>query len=307
VTLFASGDSTTSAKLASIFPKNIYDVLGRFDWSNNSFNLLHARACFARAGEFDIIHNHLGAEALLFAPFVKTPSVTTIHSSVAPDFPDMAKQVKSERFVSISNTQRTLAPYFNWVGTVYHGLDEQQFTFNETPDDYLLFVGTLAPTKGVDTAVKIAKKLGQRLIIAGDRRPEFEEFLKKEVLPYVDGKQIELRGEVTAVEKVALYRNAKVFLFPVRWNEAFGLVIPESMLCGTPVAAFSNGSLAEIVDNGITGFTVPGGDEEGLARAVEMAVKLDRAAVRAKALERFTVAVMAAGYEKVYEQVIEGR
>lgn len=303
MTLFASGDSQTTARLSATFPKNIYDILGKFDWSNNSYNLLHARACFDRAQEFDVIHNHLGPEALLFAPFVKTPTITTMHSSLPPDFPELAKRVKDERFVSISDAQRKVTPYFNWISTVYHGLNEQLFSFSAQAKDYLLFIGTLGPTKGVDVAVQIARKLNRKLIIAGDRRPEFENFLAEKVLSYVDGKQIELRGEVDEQEKIALYQNAQAFLFPVRWQEAFGLVVAESMLCGTPVVGFSNGSLAEIVDAGVTGYTVADGDEEGLAAAVQKAEQLDRSKVRARALERFTVKTMADGYEEVYRRV----
>ena len=304
VTLFASGDSQTAARLSSTFSKNIYDVLGRFDWSNNSYNLLHARACFARAAEFDVIHNHLGAEALLFAPFVQTPTITTIHSSLPPDLPELAEQVKGERFVSISNAQRKVTPYLNWIDTVYHGLDEKKFTLSEGAGEYLLFVGTLGPTKGVDVAVRIARKLNKKLIIVGDRRPEFEDFLSKEVLPYVDGARIELRGEVAEDEKIRLYQGAQAFVFPVRWSEAFGLVVAESILCGTPVAAFNNGSLPEIVDDGVTGFTVPGDNEDALAQAVERAIALNRSKVGAQARKRFTVSAMADGYERVYRRAI---
>lgn len=304
VTLFASGDSRTTAQLSSVFPKNLYDTLGKFDWSDSSYNMRHTKACFDREAEFDIIHNHLGPEVLTLAADLKTPVITTMHSSLPPDFPDVADKVKHERFVSISNAQRKIAPYFNWIGTVYHGLNERDFMLNEKPDDYLLFIGTLGPTKGVDIAIRVAKRLGLKLILAGDRRPEFDDFFTKEVAPYIDGSQIKMVGEIGQTEKVNLYQNAQAFLFPVRWNEAFGLVVAESMLCGTPVVGSRNGSLPEIVDDGVTGFTASGSDEEALARAVVAASQLNRAQVRQRALQRFTVKVMADGYEKLYSSVL---
>ena len=276
VTLFASGDSVTGAKLKSIFPKNLYTTLGRFDWTNISYGLLHSRACFLEAEHFDIIHNHLGPEALLFARFVQTPVLTTLHSSVAPDFPELARALKDERFVSISSAQRTNAPYLNWVATVYHGMPTEQFSLNTAPKGYLLFMGTLSPEKGVDVAVRAAKKTGMPLVIAGEERPEHAEFLAREVFPHIDGESVSRVGEAGFAEKVGLYQNAKALLFPVRWNEAFGLVMVEAMLCGTPVIAFANGSTPEVVDDGVTGFVVPSGDEDGLADAVRQAEKLDR-------------------------------
>jgi glycosyltransferase involved in cell wall biosynthesis len=305
VTLFASGDSETSAKLSSIFPKNIYEILGKFDWKDISYNLIHAQKCFQRANEFQIIHNHLGPEALVFAPFTKTPVVSTLHSSLPPDWPVIAKAMRNEKYISISNAQRKNAPYLNWIGTVYHGIEIEKFPFNPKPKDYLFFIGTLSPQKGLDVAVRVAKKAKLPLIVAGDRRPEFEEFLEREVLPYIDNEQIKLIGEVNFAQKVEFYKNALALIFPIRWNEAFGLVMIEAMACGTPVIAFDNGAVPEIVENGVTGWIVKSGDEEGLVGAIKKIKELNREKIRKVAEEKFNAKRMVDNYEKIYKEIVK--
>jgi glycosyltransferase involved in cell wall biosynthesis len=305
VTLFACGESKTSAKLTSIIPKTLYKVLGdRFDFGDISYNILNAFACYKKAAEFDVIHNHLGHEALLFAPLIDAPVVTTLHSSLSPDFPHLAWAVKNENFVSASDAQRKNAPYLNYIATVYHGIEVEKFEFNERPKGYLFFFGTIAPTKGADIAVRVAKKLGIKLIMAGDQRAEFADFEKKMISPFIDGEQINFVGEINFAQKVEFYKNAKALIFPIRWNEAFGLVLPEAMACGTPVVAFDNGSVPEVVDEGVTGFVVKSGNEKALVSAIEKIDQLNRKKIRQVAKKRFSVSRMVDDYEKVYRKVL---
>jgi len=142
-------------------------------------------------------------------------------------------------------------------------------------------------------------------MIAGDRRPEFEEFLEKEVLPYVDNEKIKLIGEVDFTQKIELYKNALALIFPIRWNEAFGLVMVEAMACGTPVIAFDNGAVPEVVENGVTGWVVKSGDEEGLVEAIKNIKKLDREKIRKVAEEKFNAKRMVDDYEKIYQQIVK--
>lgn len=305
VTLFACGISRTKARLVSIISKTLYELKGGFDWSDISYNVLNARKCFEMADSFDIIHNHMSQEALVFSPFVKTPVVSTCHSSAPPDFPHLARAMKNENYISISDAQRRNAPYLNYVATIYHGIEVEKFEFNDRPKNYLFFMGTMSPTKGVDIACRIAKRLNMRLILAGDIRKDSLKFFKEKVKPYVDGRKIKFLGEIDFKTKVKLYKNALAFIYPVRWNEAFGLVIPEALACGTPVIAFGNGSMPEIIDDGKTGFIVEPDNIFGLEKAVKKINKIDRKICRQVAEQRFTVKRMVDDYEFLYRRFVK--
>lgn len=344
VTLFANGESQTKAKLVSIIDRPLYQVLGGFDFKNITYHLLNARLCyqFAKEGRFDIVHNH-AVESLLFAPFSSVPTVTTLHSSIPYDDPALGEVVKDENFVSVSNAQRRNNPQFNYVATVYHGIEVEKFEFNPSPKDYLFYLGTIWPLKGVDVAVEVARRTGRTLIMAGDIRSDEETkrvaekgkiVLPDEVTeaPFIKGfvkprltcdltrkevtdsvlkevkeikKGIVLLPELNFSQKVSLYKDAYAFVFPIRWNEAFGLVVPEAMACGTPVVAFDNGAVPEVVDDGVTGFVVESGDEKGLAKAVAQAGRLNREKIRKVAEEKFSVKRMVDNYEKVYKKILE--
>ncbi len=261
VTLFACGGSVTSAKFVPVIDRPMYDLTGGSFWNAvPPYDFLLYDELFKRLDEFDVIHNHLSFPPLVFSRLLKQPVFTTLHSSLPPDFQYLADRFKDNNFVSISNAQRTLAPQLNYVETIYHGIDTSSYAqavaAHTGPRDYFLFLGTLSKNKGIDTVVRAAKATGQKLVIAGEVRAEDKPFLDEMVLPYVDGDQIKLLGEIDVIEKRKLFAGAKAFLFPIRWMEAFGLVVAEALAAGTPVIAFRNGSLPELIEDGVTGYLV---------------------------------------------------
>lgn len=304
VTTFACNGSSVSGELAPVIERPMFELTGGFNWSGiQPYEFLSFFEFAKRAGEFDIVHNHMGFHPVAFAPLLPIPMVTTLHSSLEPDFPYLAERFKSGNFVSISNAQRSLAPYLNYVAMIYHGIDTSKFDPNFSDyRDYLVFIGSLTPHKGVDTAVKIASDMGEKLIIAGDTRPEFQEFVDKKVMPFVGGQNIKFLGEIGHEEKNKILAGAKAFVFPVRWNEAFGLVIAESLACGTPVVAFGNGSVPEIIKDGKTGFVVKNEDE--MRQKIRQVSEISREACRQEAVERFDKKTMAGNYIELYKKLI---
>ncbi len=301
VTLFACRGSKTRGNMCKVIPKPLYDILGQFKFDAVQFqDFLAIKKVFdlARKGEIDIIHNHMGFHVSILSDVSPVPMVSTIHSSLPPDNEEVARAAKSSVYVSISNTQRKLAPYLNYVGTVYHGIDTRKFSFNKKPGDYLLFFATMWKEKGVDRAIKIAKESNMRLIMAGDirRQSDFDEISK-----YIDGKNIIYLEEVDFAQKNQLMANAKAYLFPIRWNEAFGLTVVESLACGTPVIAYKNGSLPEIIKNKETGFLVNSIEEA--VKAVTKIGEISREKCRQIAKEKFDVSVMTKNYLKIYEDL----
>lgn len=304
VTLFACGGSQTRAKLVEILDQPMFDAIGGkfvFD-AIEPYDLVAIKRVFAAAnkGEFDIIHNHMGMHVPLFSSFTSVPVVTTNHSSVAPDFPVLQQETRQENYVSISNAQRSLAPNLNYVATVYHGIATEQYQLNETPEDYLAYLATMWNEKGVDRAIEIAKRTGSKLVMAGDiRRQEDFDAIKDEI----DGVNIQYLGEIDVKQKTALLSNAKALLFPIRWAEAFGLVVPESLACGTPVIAYPEGAMPELIDQNITGRLVSSIDEA--CRAVNEIGDISRRECRKQAVEKFDRMVMAENYLKVYGGLIK--
>ncbi|MEN2994071.1 MAG: glycosyltransferase family 4 protein [Thermodesulfovibrio sp.] len=305
VTLFASGDSKTSAKLISITEKNLYDIFGYFKWDCLEYDILQIEAVARLSANFDIIHNHNGFVPLVLTPLIKAPIITTIHSSLPPQPYSLAKAFKDRPFISISNAQRTLAPYLNYIKTVYHGIDVSKYHFSEKAGHYLLFMGTFSPHKGADFAIDIAKKAGIPIVLAGELRKEFEDFYKEKILSQHDGKNIIVKGELYFEEKIEIFKNALALLMPVRWTEAFGLVMIEAMACGTPVIGFNKGSIPEVIENGKTGFIV-----ESVEEAVEAIKKIsliDRHQCRKTVIERFSIKRMVDEYETLYKELLNER
>lgn len=304
VTLFASGDSKTKAKLVSILPQALKNI--GLDWKEVPYYLVvHAAEVFERAEEFDIIHNHFGPFGLVFSRLVKTPVVTTLHwdlSSIKkwPDTYLALKKYKNNYFVSISRAQKNLAEIsLSFVGTVYNGININDFEFNSRPQDYLAWLGRIDRKKGILESIKIAKKLGMKLKIAGDI--PLPSFFAREIKPQIDGKQIQYLGEIDHRQKVNFLKNALCLLNPITWNEPFGLVMPEAMVCGTPVIAFNYGSVPEVIRDGKTGFIV--NDIEKMAEAVKKIDKIKRKDCRSWVEENFSVEKMADGYEKIYYKI----
>lgn len=302
VTVFACGGSKTRGRLVKVIPKTMYELAGGFSWSGiMPYEFLEYSELFKRISEFDVIHNHLGFHFLAFSPLIKQPIVSTMHSSAEPDFPYLAKAFKKNAFVSISNAQRKVTPYLNWVKTIYHGINLDDYPVLKNPKrDYLLFIGSLTPQKGADLAVEAARKLKQKLIIAGEVRDK--EFVRNKILRYVDGRQIKFVGEVGLKQKSALYRNARATLFPIRWSEAFGLVLVESLASGTPVIALNQGSVPEIITHNKTGFIAPNFSK--FLSYIPKIGQLDRNDCRMAAEKRFDRKIMAENYSKLFEQLV---
>ena len=301
VTLFASGDSVTSARLEPCSPKAL-----RLD-RNSPDPMLAYGAMLTRvaeqAGQFDILHAHLDWIHIPLLRCVGVPFVTTLHGRL--DHPALAVLSRScfpdARFVSISNAQRIPLPDANWAGTVYHGLPGNLLAPNYQPRGYLAFLGRITPDKGPETAIHLARAAGMPLKIAAKIVRAERHYFTQRIKPLLDGTDVEFVGEIDEAHKAEFLGNAAALLFPICWPEPFGLVMIEAMACGTPVAAFRCGSVPEVVDEGVTGFVVE--PQAGLS-AIDRAAKLDRHRVRNRFEQRFTARRMAEDYVRVYENVI---
>ncbi len=304
VTTFACGGSEVQGELVSVVSQPMHELVGGFNWSGiQPYEFLSYFELGKRLKDFDIIHNHMGFHPIALAPYLSIPMVTTLHSSLKPDFPYLAEAFKEYPFVSISAAQRKLSPELNYVATVYHGIDVKSFQPNfEKKNNHFVFLGTLSENKGIDIAVWFAKQLGVKLTIAGEIREEDKPFLEKEVMKHIDGESIKFIGEIGHEEKVKLLADATALLFPSRWNEAFGLVMIEALACGTPVIALDNGAVSEVLKDGKTGFIVK--DELSFGEAMKKVNEISREECRAEAEKHFDISVMAKNYEGVYNSLI---
>lgn len=305
VTLFASGDSISLAKLESVHPQAL-----RLDTTVKEYGIyemLQLSRVYERAQEFDIIHSHMGCAALPYANFVKTPTVHTLHGVFTPDNEKLFMHAQRQPFVSISDAQREPRLNLNCVATVYNGIDPSIYEFNPKPQDppYLAFLGRLSPEKGPHLAIEIAKRSGWRLKMAGKVDVVDVDFFEREIKPHIDGKQIEYLGEANQEQKNALMGGAVATLFPITWREPFGLVMTESMATGTPVIAMELGSTAEVIVHGKTGFLCHNVDE--FVEAIDKAAQLNRYEAREHVLKHFSVQRMTDGYEAVYQQILAER
>lgn len=305
VTLFASGDSISLAKLVSVHPRAL-----RLDSSVKEYNIyemLQLIAVYERADEFDIIHSHMGCTSLPYAKLMKAPTVHTLHGVFTPDNEKMFKYAKVQPYVSISDAQRETKLGLNYVSTVYNGIDVSSYKFYPQPDEppYLAFLGRMSPEKGPHLAIEIAKTAGWRLKMAGKVDVVDQEYFAKEVKPFIDGKQIEYLGEANHQQKNALMGGAVATLFPITWREPFGLVMVESMASGTPVIAMRLGSTPEVIAHGKTGFLCSNVEE--CISAIAKVPDLDRYACRQYVQDRFSMEAMTDGYEEVYRQILQQR
>ncbi len=321
VTLFASGDSRTSAKLSYVFEKS----LGNNGLSKDALRpLLHYIECFDRAEEFDIIHNHAQYFAMFLAHLIKVPVVHTIHGSYSPEYnPEekiqTLKRFKNHNFVSISNSQRNDLPELNYLATVYNGTDTMKYAFSPEPGGYLLWIGRITRKKGPVDAVEVARKLDMKLRIVAAIDPVEQDYFDKEVKPLIDGERITFDREVKGDEKIYVYQNALCTLYPIHWNEPFGLVMTESMACGTPVIAYNQGSVQELIKDGKTGFIVNSDDGpqaefsikdkgiDGLVTGVKRIQEIKRRNCRKHIEENFSIQQMVDGYEAVYRKILDNR
>jgi glycosyltransferase involved in cell wall biosynthesis len=299
VTLFASGDSQTSAKLESVVERSLRNEPNAEDYSN--YEMLQLKRVYERANEFDIIHSHVDCSALQFARAVKTPTLHTLHNPLTSLRCQLMAQYAEQSYISISDAQREAD--LKYTRTVYNGIDLKNYVFSNKPQDppYLAFLGRMSPDKGPQHAIAIAKATGLTLKLAGKVDDIHQPFFEQIIFPQLDGKQIQYLGEVNHAEKVELLGNAAATLFPITWREPFGLVMIESMATGTPVIAMNLGSVSEVIEQGKTGIICETLEE--MIAAVPAALKLDRQVCRQRVERCFSVAQMVDGYEKAYQQV----
>jgi len=298
VTLFASGDSVTMARLNAVWPRALRLGRPRTDPMAVQAALLEEVARIA--AEFDVIHAHIDWLHLPLLSRLGTPFLTTCHGRMdLPGFPDVIGRFPAAPFVSISDNQRVPLREANWIGTVYHGLPVNLYEPSFERGSYLAFLGRLTAEKGPEAAIRIARAAGMPLRIAAKVPRGERGYFKERLEPKVDGKQIQLTGEVNDETKHQFLAGAAALLFPIDWPEPFGLVMIEAMACGTPVIAFKTGSVPEVVDDGITGFVVS--SEEEANQAIARLGELDRQRVRAHFEKRFTARRMAEEYLRHYE------
>lgn len=304
VTLFASGDSKTLARLEPCCAEALRPQ-GILPPEYAVYEQMQLSKIFQQAGEFDLIHSHVGYSALPYASLTKTPVVHTLHGIFTPLMEQIFAQHRSQNFVSISHSQRRPDLNLNYVATVYNAIATDRFQFYPEPDDppYLAFLGRMSIEKGPHLAIAIAKAVGMPLKIAGKIDFANQEFFEREIAPHIDGQQIEFLGEADHAMKNELMGRALATLFPITWQEPFGLVMVESMACGTPVIAMALGSAPELIAPGRSGFLCKSVEE--CVAAVRQVAQIDRAACRAHVEAHFHVERMVNGYEAVYEALLQ--
>ena len=301
VTLFASGDSKTRARLVAVCPQALRLSKPVIDRAVATSALTDAVA--TRADEFDLIHWHTDWLHLPLTRYIKTPSLTTLHGRLdLPFMKPMIQGVGNSSFISISNCQRGPLPELNWAATVYHGLPESLLSYCAAPNNYLAFLGRLTPEKGPDIAIRLAKAAKMPLRIAAKIPRGETRYFKETIKPLLDGPAVQFVGEVNEKQKNEFLGNASALLFPIDWPEPFGLVMIEAMACGTPVIAWRRGSVSEIVEDGVTGFIVD--NEAEAMSAIGKLATLDRARVRAAFERRFTARRMAQDYVTCFKAIL---
>ncbi len=297
VTLFATEDSDTNARLVSICPTALRlskDVIDPF-----AHHILMLEKVFKEADRFDIIHFHIDYIHFPLVRRMKTPTITTLHGRLdIPDIYPLYKEFSDIPLVSISNDQRRPLPFANWQGTVYHGLPRELFTPVYRKGEYLAFLGRISPEKRPDLAIEIAIKAGMPLKIAAKVDKKDKEYYEQKVKPLLKHPLVEFIGEIGEAEKNEFLGGAYALLFPIDWPEPFGLVMIEAMACGTPVIARRCGSVPEVMVDGVTGFVVDTVDEA--VEALKRVESLDRRRVRRVFEERFTSERMAQEYVRIY-------
>jgi glycosyltransferase involved in cell wall biosynthesis len=305
VTLFASGDSNVPCKLSATHPKSLIE--DGISWVDHTYNMLNLSRAYQRSSEFDIIHTHIDLWEIYFAPLVKTPSIHTIHNPLYSSRKNdsrltMFQKFKDNNYVAISNSHRKLSrAKINFVKTIYNGIKMSDFEFNPNPKDHFVWCARIDKYKGIENAIKIAKKAGVKLVLAGRLDPTQKDYFNSKIKPHL-GKDIKYIGEYSFEEKSEFFGNARALLYPIEWHEPFGLNMTEAMACGTPVIAYNMGSVPEVVKDGKTGFIVK--DIAGAVKAVKKIDQINRADCRDWVQKKFSTEVMVGNYEQAYYDII---
>jgi glycosyltransferase involved in cell wall biosynthesis len=313
VTLFASGDSRTTARLVPVVERAAWHTGKQYD-DFAPFSIVPLGKLLEQVDRFDLVHSHVDYLGFPLARALPCPMVTTLHYRL--DLPELAPlygEFRDVPLVSISDAQRKPAPRANWVATVYHGIEVDDYTFNPRAGEYLAFLGRISSEKGVDTALRVARRAGMPLRIGARMPLPYKDdpearrdwaYFHDEVEPLLKqrGARARMMGELDGKRKDAFLHNAAALLFPIRWPEPFGLVMAEALACGTPVLALRAGSVPEVLEDGVTGFVCDTEDE--LVEAVGRIGEIDRARCRAEAERRFSPGAMAEGYERVYATLL---
>jgi glycosyltransferase involved in cell wall biosynthesis len=299
VTLFATADSLTSAKLHAVCPQGYEENRSLIP---KVWECLHISELFERADAYDIIHNHFDYLPLTYSSLTTTPVVTTIHGFSSSGILPVFKKYNGKTFyVAISDADRALE--LDYIKTVHHGIDLAKFDFQSDPDDYLLFFGRMHPDKGAREAVEIARASGKKLILAGIVQDQ--DYFDRHVAPHLKKDNVTYIGSVGPVERSRLLGKARALLHPITFDEPFGLSVVEAMGCGTPVIAFDRGSMPELIQSGKNGFLV-----NTVTEAVEAVARIDaidRADCRRHVEKHFTVERMIREYTHVYEMILQDR
>lgn len=309
VTLYASGDSRTSARLVSVISRCVNrDPRKKISW-NRTYDYALISKLGQEAEKYDLIHSHLGVEMAYFTPLIKTPVVTTLHDPLdcGPQDEIFPFYRRSQYYVSISNDQREPLPDLNYLATVYHGTDTKLFKFKKEKGNYLAFLGRINYAKGTDIAIRVARQAREQLVIAGiiHRSESDIKFWLDRVEPALKHRGVAYLGPLLHRQTPGFLGRARALIFPTRpvWREPFGLVMIEAMACGTPVIAFDSGSPPEIVVHGKTGFLVK--TEEEMAEAVRNIDQIKREDCRKQVEKKFTIEKMVGNYEKVYQKILK--
>jgi glycosyltransferase involved in cell wall biosynthesis len=298
VTLYASGDSVTAARLVAPCPRSLR--LARDCTDQLAHHVLMLELLATDAAVYDVIHFHIDYLHYPLSRRRHTPQVTTLHGRLdLPDLVPLYREFDDMPVVSISNAQREPLPWIDWRGTVYHGLPPDLHRFRDRPGEYFAFLGRISPEKRVDRAIEIARAVGRPLKIAAKVDTVDREYFRTTIAPLLEGSTAEYVGEIGDGNKDEFLGNAIALLFPIDWPEPFGLVMIEALACGTPVIAYRRGSVPEVIEDGVTGFIV---DElEDAIEAARRVDDIDRRRCRALFEARFTADRMARDYLRVYE------
>ena len=303
VTLCASGDSCTSARLHSVYPRSVGTAGDLADAA--PYHWMHAALSLREAEGYDLIHNHADELPMAMSHLVDVPMLTTMHCLITPGTQFVWDHYQGW-YNTISHAQRATMPAIGggtFAGVVQNAIDVESFPFSAQKDDYLLFLGRIAPAKGPHLAIEVARRLEMRLLIAGKVDRVDRAYYEEEVEPLIDGEQVVFLGEADAATKRELYRRAYCLLMPLCWEEPFGLVMAEAMACGTPVVAFARGAGPEIIVDGETGFLVE--DVDGMVEAVGKVERIDPARCRQHVLDRFSPSVMVDRYLAIYRTILD--